>query len=63
MTRQTASRLAKGLLELHARFDRFDFELDTAENAKLLAEEFENHGCEVLLPPYGTRMNVSLPQV
>jgi len=60
MTRETAIRLARGLIEINSTHEDFDFELDTASNTNLLAVELEGLGCGV--ERLGdTRMNVRLP--
>lgn len=46
-------------MELHCLDSEFHFEVDTPENAHLLADAFRHFGCEVLLSDHGTRMEIT----
>lgn len=61
MTKETAEKLARGLLEIERSNSDFHFEVDTPENAALLARELEELGCEVHRPTFGTRMKIVRP--
>jgi hypothetical protein len=60
MAPNTAARLAKRLLQMYSGSDDFSFEVDTPENAAVLAEEFRSLGCSVSCATYGARINVTL---
>jgi hypothetical protein len=61
MAPKTAAKLAKRLLQVHVDCVNFFFELDTAENASLLANAFRALGCGVLLDASDFRLNIFLP--
>jgi hypothetical protein len=58
MAPNTAARLARRLLQIYGESDEFYFEVDTAENASLLATKIQALGWDVSLPSYGVRLNV-----
>ena len=61
MTSETAAKLARGLLDVHRDEEELHFEVDTHENAIVLAGELERLGCEVNLHPHSTRMQIMRP--
>ena len=61
MAPTTAAKLARRLLQLNSGSASFYFEVDTAENASVLAAELKALGCAVTLEPPDFRINVFVP--
>ena len=61
MAPKTAARLANRLLQVHDGSISFFFELDTAENASLVADELRSLGCGVLFDSNDFRLQVFVP--
>ena len=61
MTTDTAARLAHRLMQVHRESVNFFFELDTADNASLVADHLRTLGCGVLLDTHDFRLNVFMP--
>lgn len=61
MAPTTAARLARRLLQVHSQSVNFFIELDTAENASLLADELRALGCGVLYDSNDFRLNIYTP--
>jgi len=61
MTQDTAARLAHRLMQVHRESVNFFFELDTVDNASLIADELRSLGCGVLIDSSDFRLNVFMP--
>ena len=57
----TAARLARTLLQANVDKVNFYIELDTVENAALVAEELRSLGCGVLYDSNEYRLNIYVP--
>jgi hypothetical protein len=57
-----AARLARHLLDAYSGSSPFEVDVLSLEETKLLMAALQDHGCEVTMRPFSTRLTVTCPR-